>query len=81
MTNILSTNNGMTNWMGFGVSVPYIRVELTNKENGQQYKQICYTQEELDRVHERQATPGDIFYGCHMSLIHCVPESTSDLAV
>lgn len=65
--------------MGFGVSEPYIKVELTDADN--EFKQICFTQEQLEEVYRKQATPGDLFYGMHMKLIHCYPETSSELAV
>lgn len=67
--------------MGFGVSAPYIRVELTNEEEKKSFKQICFDQEALEFVYRRHATPGDPFHGCQIKLIECIPETSSELVV
>lgn len=79
MSNVIQTN-GMVTFQGLNATVPYIRVNLTNRAKGKQYKQICYTQDELEYVYLRHATPGDIFYGCEIEVIRCTPEKAAATA-
>lgn len=73
MTNTFTTHDNMVTWMGFGVQEAHFRVEFTNLESGNQYKKICYTQEEFDFVQQQHATPGHTFYGCEMRIIEVSP--------
>lgn len=79
MSNVIP-NNGMVTFLGLNATVPYTRVNLTNEAKGKQYKQICFTQDELEYVYLRHATPGDIFHGCEIEVIHCTPERTAATA-
>ena len=72
--------NGVT-YVGCKVQEEHFRVEFTNRETGEQFKKICFTDEQLAYVihcHET-AIPGDDYYNCEMGIIHCVPEDGTEI--
>lgn len=40
---------------------PHKRIEFIHPVNGHQFKKICYTDEELERVLARHANPNDVY--------------------
>ena len=78
--NMHVAENGVT-YVGCKVQEEHFRVEFTNRETGNQFKEICFTQERLAHIIHCHATakPGDKYYNCEMNVIHCVPEEEAEI--